>query len=102
MCRAFSGVKPLKDFTRGWLLSRFAGATTETTEGIKMGGNQIIGIVLLGIGIVLLFFGYQSSQAMDDQITEAITGRFTDATMWFFIAGGVSALAGIGMLAFKK
>ncbi|MFO8112148.1 MAG: DUF3185 family protein [Desulfosalsimonadaceae bacterium] len=67
-----------------------------------MNSNQIIGIVLLAVGIVLLFFGYQSSQAVDDQITEAITGRFTDATMWFLIAGGVSAVVGIGILAFKR
>ncbi len=67
-----------------------------------MSSNQIIGIVLLVIGIGLLFFGYQSSQAVDDQLTEAITGRFTDATTWLFIAGGVSAVVGIGMLAFKR
>lgn len=67
-----------------------------------MSSNQIIGIVLLAVGIVLLFFGYQSSQAVDDQITEVITGRYTDATMWFLIAGGASAVVGIGILAFKR
>jgi uncharacterized membrane protein HdeD (DUF308 family) len=65
---------------------------------IKMSGNQILGIALLVVGIIVLFFGYQSSQALDDQVFEAFTGRFTDSTMWLFIAGGVSTVIGLVFL----
>ncbi len=63
-----------------------------------MGSNQIIGLALLVIGIIVLFFGYQSSQALDDQLFEAFTGRFTDSTMWLLIAGGVSTVIGLVLL----
>jgi uncharacterized protein YjeT (DUF2065 family) len=69
---------------------------------IEMSSNQIIGLALLVLGVILLFFGYQSSQAADDQIFEALTGRFTDSTMWLFIFGGVSAVVGVGLLAAKR
>jgi uncharacterized membrane protein HdeD (DUF308 family) len=65
---------------------------------IKMRGNQILGLALLVGGIIVLFFGYQSSQALDDQLFEAFTGRFTDSTMWLFIAGGVSTVVGLVLL----
>ncbi len=67
-----------------------------------MGSKQIIGIVLLVLGAVLLFSGYQSSQALDDQIFEAFTGRFTDSTMFLLIIGGISTVAGLGLLIFKR
>jgi uncharacterized membrane protein HdeD (DUF308 family) len=63
-----------------------------------MSGNQILGLALLVVGIIVLFFGYQSSQALDDQLFEAFTGRFTDSTTWLFIAGGVSTVVGLVLL----
>lgn len=67
-----------------------------------MSSNQVIGIALLVLGIILLFFGYQSSQAVDDQIFEAFTGRFTESTMWLLIGGGISAAVGVVLLALKR
>lgn len=43
---------------------------------IELMNNRIFAIVLLVVGGILLFFAYQSSQSMGDQITEAFTGRF--------------------------
>lgn len=60
--------------------------------------NKTLALVLLVVGLILLFFAYQSSQSMGDQVTEAITGRFTDSTLWLYIAGAASTVAGIGML----
>ncbi len=65
-----------------------------------MMNNKILAITLIVVGLVLLFFGYQSSQGLDDQITEAVTGNFTDSTIWFLILGAVSTVAGIGLLLF--
>lgn len=64
--------------------------------------NKILAIVLLVVGLILLFFAYQSSQSLGDQVTEAVTGRFTDSTIWFLILGAASSAAGVGMLLFGK
>lgn len=64
--------------------------------------NKILGIVLLVVGLILLFFAYQSSQSVGDQVTEAVTGRFTDSTTWYLILGAASAVAGVGLLLFGK
>ncbi len=66
-----------------------------------MSSNKIIGIVLLVIGIVLLYFGYQSSQGLDDQVSEALTGRFTDTTTWYYLLGAAGAIVGLVFLAKK-
>jgi drug/metabolite transporter (DMT)-like permease len=64
--------------------------------------NRILAIVLLVVGLILLFFAYQSSQSLGDQLTEVVTGRFTDSTTWFLILGAASAVAGAGLLLFGK
>ncbi len=61
-----------------------------------------VGIALLVAGLVLLFLGYQSSQGWDDQISEAITGEYTDSTMWYWIVGGVSSVIGLVLLTIKR
>ncbi|QOC22041.1 DUF3185 family protein [Wenzhouxiangella sp. AB-CW3] len=64
--------------------------------------SKILGIVLLVVGAILLFFAYQQSQSLGDQVSEAFTGRFTDSTIWFLILGAASAAAGVGLLLFGK
>ncbi len=67
-----------------------------------MASNRIVALVLLVVGLILLFFAYQSSQSLGDQVTEAVTGRFTDSTTWFLILGAGSAAGGVGLLLFGK
>lgn len=67
-----------------------------------MGSSKLVGIVLLVIGVALLYFGYQSTQSLGNQLTETVTGRFTDQTMWYLIGGAASAAAGAFLLFFKK
>ena len=64
--------------------------------------NRILVIALIVVGVLLLYFGYQSSQALDEQIHETITGRFTDATIWLFVLGAASAVIGAALLFFKR
>ncbi len=59
-----------------------------------MNTRKIGGIVVLVLGVVLLVFAYQSSNAPVDQISSLLTGRYTDQTMWYLISGVVLALAG--------
>lgn len=67
-----------------------------------MKSQQIAGIALLVVGILLLFFGWQSSQSLGEQVVETMTGRFTDSTMWYFIGGAVATVVGICLLVIRK
>lgn len=67
-----------------------------------MASRKILAFVLLVVGLILLFFAYQSSQSVGDQVTEAVTGRFTDSTIWFLVLGAASAAAGVGLLLFGR
>ncbi|WP_018146289.1 DUF3185 family protein [Thioalkalivibrio sp. AKL6] len=64
--------------------------------------NKILAVVLIVVGLILLFFAYRSSQSLGDQVTEAVTGRFTDSTIWFLVLGAASAAAGVGLFFFGK
>ncbi|GBO88322.1 DUF3185 family protein [Marinobacter salsuginis] len=67
-----------------------------------MGSSKLVGIVLLVVGIGLLYFGYQSTQSLGNQLTETVTGRFTDDAMWYLIGGAAAAAAGAFLTFFKK
>lgn len=67
-----------------------------------MANNKILAGVLIVVGLILLFFAYQSSQSLGDQVSEAVTGRFTDATTWYLILGAASTVAGIGLMVLGK
>lgn len=67
-----------------------------------MGRNKIIGIVLLVVGLILLYFGWQSSQSIGEQVVETFTGRFTDSTMWYFILGAAAVIGGLAMAVIKR
>ena len=60
--------------------------------------TNIIGFVALVIGAVLLFFAWRASQAPMDQVSEALTGRYTDNTMWYLVGGIIAFVAGAGLL----
>lgn len=63
-----------------------------------MVSNQLVGIILVVLGLVLLYFGWQSSESVAEQVTESLTGRFTDSTMWYIVGGGVALVAGAFMV----
>lgn len=56
--------------------------------------NRILAFVLLVVGLILIFFAYQSSQSLGEQVTQTATGGFTDATAWLLILGTMASLAG--------
>lgn len=55
---------------------------------------KLLGIILLVVGVILLIFGFNASQSLGDQVTETVTGRFTDETMWYIIGGAVAIVVG--------
>ncbi len=60
--------------------------------------SNIIGLVALAVGIVLFFFAWRASNAPMDQISEALTGRYTNNTMWYLVGGVVGVVAGAALL----
>jgi len=64
--------------------------------------QQIIGIVLLVVGVLLLFFGFQATDTLGEQVHETFTGRFTDTTTWYLIGGAACAIAGLLMIVIKR
>ena len=63
-----------------------------------MGKTKLIGIILLAIGAVLLYFGFNAANAPVEELSEAFTGRYSDETMMYLVGGGVAAVAGLIML----
>ena len=55
---------------------------------------QMLGVVAFVIGAILLGFAYHASNAPLDQLSNTLTGRFTDRTMWYFALGAAVALGG--------
>lgn len=67
-----------------------------------MGNQKLVGTVLLVVGVILLFFGWQASESVGDQLTETLTGKFTDETMWYLIGGAAAVVAGAFMTFLKR
>ncbi|HAW92135.1 MULTISPECIES: DUF3185 family protein [unclassified Arsukibacterium] len=60
--------------------------------------NKIIGLALLVVGAVLLYFGYNAYNSAASEVTELVTGSPTDNAVWYLVAGGLAAIIGIGVL----
>jgi len=67
-----------------------------------MNNSKMIGIALLALGLILLYFGISATDAPAEEIGEALTGKYSDNTMMYLIGGGVAAAAGLFMLFIKK
>jgi hypothetical protein len=59
---------------------------------------RLVGLIVLVIGVILLGFGLNATDAPVDQISETLTGKYTDRTMWYLVSGGAAIVAG-GLLA---
>jgi hypothetical protein len=65
-----------------------------------MGVGRVVGIALLALGVVLLFFGFTRTDSVVDQASKTFTGEYTDQTMFYIIGGIVSAVVGLGLTLF--
>jgi len=79
------------------LYDETAGSAASQDQAI-MGNKKVIAIVLLAVGAILLYFGFNASQSPVEEVGEALTGRYSDSTMMYLVAGGVAAVAGLVML----
>ncbi len=63
---------------------------------------QILGVVALVVGAVLLGFAYHASNAPLDQLSNTLTGRYSDRTMWYIVLGVAAAIGGSLLAVFGK
>jgi hypothetical protein len=60
-----------------------------------MNTNVLIGVIVLVVGVVLLYFGYNHSRPVGEQIREMFSGRFSSATTWCFRLGSMASISGL-------
>lgn len=57
--------------------------------------SRTAGVVFVVVGSILLYFGYQSTETVTEQVYETFAGRYTQATMLYLIGGAASLIAGL-------
>ncbi|MDF1779672.1 MAG: DUF3185 family protein [Alcanivoracaceae bacterium] len=63
--------------------------------------SKTTAIVVLVIGLGLLFWGYQESQVLGNQLSRSLTNKWDTTTMILFIAGSACTAFGLFRL-FRK
>ena len=67
-----------------------------------MGAKKIVGLVLLVVGAVALYFGLEAADAPLERARESLTGDYSDQTMLYLVGGAASVAAGLGLLLFSR
>ena len=67
-----------------------------------MSTRKILGLVLLVVGAVLLYYGAQATDAPLEQAREALTGDYSERTMIYLICGAATFIGGLAMLLVRK
>jgi hypothetical protein len=60
--------------------------------------NLAVGLALVVAGALLIWWGYDESQALTNRLSRALSGSQTDRVMWKYIGGAVCAVAGAVLL----
>lgn len=55
---------------------------------------RVLGIIALMMGIILLGFGLNSTQAVSEKVVEGVFGRYTENTMWYILTGSAMVIGG--------
>jgi len=67
-----------------------------------MNTAKFMGIGLLALGAILLYFGVNAANSPMEELGEAFTGKYSDETMMYLIGGGVASVAGLFMITRKS
>jgi len=57
--------------------------------------DNIIGLAIFALGIVLLIFGFNESHSFSSDISRTFTGNPTDRSIWFIAGGAVAVIVGL-------
>jgi hypothetical protein len=63
--------------------------------------GRVLGLIVFALGIVVLAFGINAAQAVPEKAMEAVTGKFTENTMLYILAG-VAMIVGGGAVAWRS
>ncbi len=63
--------------------------------------NRLIGLLLLVIGGFLLYFGFNAANSPVEELSEMVSGRYSDETMYYLVGGAIAVLLGL-VLVLKK
>ena len=56
--------------------------------------KRIVGVITFAIGVVLLGFAYHSTNAPLEKLSNTMTGRYSNETMWYFVLGIAAVVGG--------
>jgi hypothetical protein len=59
--------------------------------------NNIVGLAIIALGVVLLIFGFNESQSFGSEVSRVFTGNPTDRSMWLIVGGAVAVIGGLAM-----
>ena len=57
--------------------------------------NNIVGLAILALGIVLVIFGFNESHSFNSDVSRFFTGNPTDRSMWLIIGGAGAVIIGL-------
>lgn len=57
--------------------------------------TKVISLVLMIVGIGLAVWGFKDADSTAGQVTEAVTGSYSDDTMMMLIGGAASFIVGL-------
>ncbi len=57
--------------------------------------NNIVGLAIFAVGIVLLIFGFNASQSFSSDVSRFFTGNPTDKSIWMIAGGAAAVIAGL-------
>ncbi|HEX9784064.1 MAG TPA: DUF3185 family protein [Opitutaceae bacterium] len=61
--------------------------------------NKGLSIALLIVGIILLVFGFNASDSIGSELSEAVQGAPSDKSIWLIVLGVLAAVGGgIGLM----
>jgi divalent metal cation (Fe/Co/Zn/Cd) transporter len=56
--------------------------------------NLAISVALLVVGIILLIMGFNATQSVGSEISEAVRGTPTNRSIWLIVGGAAAAIIG--------
>jgi len=57
--------------------------------------NNIIGLAVFALGIILLIFGFNESHSFSSDVSRTFTGNPTDRSIWFIAGGAAAVIVGL-------
>lgn len=63
--------------------------------------KKVSGLICLVVGGLLIYWGYNMSQAIGAQLNNLVSGSPGDKPMLLYIGGTILVIAGLGQIAWK-